>query len=182
MNDADNSFPELALLLAQRLAVVSKLAASLEACRPALFGHDAEAIARGAAHQAELCREWSQLEDRLRAAAAHHPARLSGTACAGTDSMSFNSADFDFADSASAQSASVSSDSTDPDQQRSTDLAADWQALARRIRYLTRVHSSLLRHVQRSLGILQRVVDSCAPTYLPAPGWNEPRLDVRAGE
>ncbi|MGA9356383.1 MAG: hypothetical protein WBV46_22035 [Terriglobales bacterium] len=158
MNNADNSSPELAVLLAGRLAVVGRLAASLEATRSVLFGHDAEAIARGAAHQAELCREWSRLEDQLRSAASRQPARLPGAARIGADS-------------------------SDCRETRPTaELEADWQALARRIRYLTRVHCSLLRHVQRSLGILQRVIDSCAPTYLPASGWNEPRLDLRAGE
>jgi hypothetical protein len=177
MNNDDNSPPELAVMLAERLAVVGRLAASLEATRPTLFGHDAEAIARGAAHQAELCREWNLLEHQLRAAAPHLPARLARTARVGADSASFDFA----ASAASPDSPSFNSSGFLPTK-RSAELEAEWQALARRIRYLTRVHCSLLRHVQRSLGILQRVVDSCAPTYLPSPGWNEPRLDVRAGE
>jgi hypothetical protein len=70
MQPTDKSLPELAALLDQRLAVVGGLATSLEAGRSALLGNDAEAIARGAAHQAELCRQWRMLEDQLRAKAA----------------------------------------------------------------------------------------------------------------
>jgi hypothetical protein len=39
-----------------------KLAESMELSSLALARNDAEAIARGAAHQAELCRQWSCLE------------------------------------------------------------------------------------------------------------------------
>ena len=67
MTDFDKSLSELGRLLEQRIAVVGTLAHSLEASRLALGQNDAEAIARGAAHQAELCRQWSRLEDQLRA-------------------------------------------------------------------------------------------------------------------
>ena len=151
MNDTDNSLPELATLLHQRLALVGTLATSLEASRLALVQNDAEAIARGAAHQAELCRQWGRLEEQLRAEAARH---LPAPAFASFS----NEAD------------------------RSAQLESEWQALRKRISYLTRVHWSLLKHMQRSLGILQRVVDSCAPTYAPAPGLVDARLPLRAGE
>jgi hypothetical protein len=70
MTDRDISLPELSLLIEQRLALVRNLAESLEASTPALVRNDVEAIARGAAHQAELCRQWSHLEDELRPAVA----------------------------------------------------------------------------------------------------------------
>lgn len=151
MNDTDTSLPELATLLHERLALVGTLAASLEASRLALVSNDAEAIARGAAHQAELCRQWSRLEAQLRAEAAR---RLPAPPAASSNSES----------------------------ERSAQLEAEWLALRKRIGYLTRVHWSLLRHMQRSLGILQRVVDSCALTYTPAPGVVDSRLPLRAGE
>jgi hypothetical protein len=153
MKNADNSLPELSALLHQRLALVGALATSLEASRSALIRNDAEAIARGAAHQAELCYLWSRLEFQLRGEAGRRlsPARPAH----GTGPY---------------------------DTERSTQLEAEWQALCSRIRYLTRVHWSLLRHMQRSLGILQRLVDSCAPTYTPAPGFVEPGMPVVAGE
>jgi len=44
------------------------------------------------------------------------------------------------------------------------------ETLGARIRYLTRVHCSLLRYWQRSLAVLARVVDSCAPTYTADAG------------
>ncbi|MFZ3342126.1 MAG: hypothetical protein WA609_10290 [Terriglobales bacterium] len=153
MKNADNSLPELSALLDQRLALVGALATSLEASRLALIRNDAEAIARGAAHQAELCHQWSRLEFQLRSEAGRRlaPARPAH----GTGPY---------------------------DVERSTQLEAEWRALCSRIRYLTRVHWSLLRHMQRSLGILQRVVDTCAPTYTPAPGLVEPGMQVGAGE
>ena len=138
MNDLDNPLPELAKLLEQRLAVVGTLAESLEASRLALGRNDAEAIARGAAHQAELCGQWSRLEEQLRAQSARHRIQPVGAAS-----------------SASTEAA------------RSAQLQAEWEALTRRIRYLTRVHWSLLRHMQRSLAVWNRVVASCAPTYTP---------------
>jgi hypothetical protein len=148
MNPAANPLPELATLLAQRLALVGTLAISLEESRLALVRNDAEAIARGAAHQAELCRQWGNLEKQLRAQAA----RLPSPAAAPSDT------------------------------QRSAELEAEWQALRRRIAYLTRVHCSLLRHMQRSLGILQRVVESCAATYVPAPSGADSRAPAPSGD
>ena len=66
MDDIDTSLPELSKLIEQRLALLRSLAESLEFSSLALARNDAEAIARGAAHQAELCRQWSRLEDELR--------------------------------------------------------------------------------------------------------------------
>ena len=153
MNDLDNSLPELAKLLEQRLAVVGTLAESLEASRLALGRNDAEAIARGAAHQAELCRQWSRLEEQLRAQAARR--RILPVGAAFTAS---------------------------PEAERSAQLEAEWEALSTRIRYLTRVHWSLLRHMQRSLAVWNRVVASCAPTYSPAPGMVAIEAHLRVGE
>jgi hypothetical protein len=59
---------------------------------------------------------------------------------------------------------------TSPETAHSARLQAEWETLGTRIRYLTRVHWSLLRHLERSLAVLNRVVDSCAPTYTPDPG------------
>jgi len=150
MNNADNSLSQLAALLHQRLVVVGALAASLDSARLNLLRNGAKAIARGAAHQAELCRQWSQLEEQLRAQA---PPRLNGATLAGAD-----------------------------EPKKSAQLEEEWQGLRKRLGYLTRVHWSLLRHMQRSLGIVQRVVDSCAPTYTPQGNPGEPRLSLRAGE
>jgi hypothetical protein len=153
MNEVDNPTPDLAQLLRQRLAIVSALADSLEASRAAFRHNDAEAIARGAAHQAELCHQWSLLEEQLRAQAARRRILpvppTSGDPGAG-----------------------------DP----SATLDAEWQALAARIRYLTRVHASLLRHMQRSLSILDRLATSLAPTYAPAgDAWQSGHNRLRAG-
>ena len=147
MNDLDNSIPQLAQLLEERLRVVSILAESLEDSRVALGNNDAEAIARGAAHQAELCRQWSRLEERLRAEAAR-------------------------------RSHSADADSSEAEQ--SAELQAEWQALHGRIRYLMRVHASLLRHLERSLAVVGRIAASCAVTYTPAavPPPADPRLRV----
>ena len=150
MNNADNSLTELSRLLERRLALVGSLATSLEASRLALIRNDAEAIARGAAHQAELCHQWSQLEDQLRFEAARRTPRA----------RSGNDAGF-------------------ANEERGRRLDAEWQALGTRIRYLTRVHWSLLRHMQRSLAVVKRVVESCAPTYTAC---GEPVLQLRAGE
>ncbi len=66
MDNIDTSLPELSKLIEQRLALLRSLAESLEFSSLALVQNDAEAIARGAAHQAELCRQWSALEEALR--------------------------------------------------------------------------------------------------------------------
>jgi len=153
MDDLDNSLPNLGKLLEQRLAVVGSLAESLEASRLAFRRNDAEAIARGAAHQAELCRHWSQLEDRLRSQAA----RLRRLP----------------ADHAPAEP---------PDTARSARLAAEWAALSTRIQYLTRVHRSLLRHMQRSLAVWNHVMAEYAPTYSPGQCLPYPLASSRAGE
>lgn len=136
MNDAFNSLSEMAKLLEQRLVLVERLAESLEASRWSLGRNDAEAIARGAAHQAELCRQWSDLEEQLRTKS------LAIKSCSLTDD--FNPA------------------------KRSDELAAKWEVLSARLRYVTRVHWSLLRHMQRSLGVLNRIINRAAPTYSPA--------------
>ena len=153
MTDLDNSLPELGQLLEQRLAVVGTLAESLEGSRLALGRNDAEAIARGAAHQAELCRQWSRLENELRLqAGGRRPVQARG---AGAGS---------------------------PEEARSAQLASEWAALSAHIRYLTRVHWSLLRHMQRSLAVWSRVAASCEPTYAPVSSLNAPPPQPRAGE
>ncbi|MFI5102185.1 MAG: hypothetical protein ACHP9V_02315 [Terriglobales bacterium] len=155
MDDIDTSLPELSKLIEQRLALLRGLAESLELSTLALTRNDAEAIARGAAHQAELCRQWSRLEDELRREA-RRSAPLAGAS--GNSSEAGHSAQ----------------------------LQAEWETLGARIRYLTRVHWSLLRHMQRSLAVLNRVVDSCASTYTPDPGVLRPEVRrevrLRAGE
>ena len=153
MDNIETSLPELSKLIEQRLALVRSLAESLEFSSLALVQNDAEAIARGAAHQAELCRQWSVLEEELR----HE---------AGQRSLP--------------PSAGAFSDSTKTRQ--SGRLQAEWETLAARIRHLTRVHWSLLRHLERSLAVLNRVVDSCAPTYTPDPGLLRTEARLRAGE
>lgn len=150
MDLIDTSLPELGKLIEQRLALLRVLAESLESSSLALAQNDAEAIARGAAHQAELCRQWSRLEDQLRREAG----RRSAPPSAG----------------ASGKPAQA---------EHSARLQAEWEALGIRIRYLTRVHWSLLRHLQRSLAVMNRVVDSCALTYTPDPG--SLRTEVRTG-
>jgi len=153
MDDIDTSLPELSRLVEQRLGLVRSLAESLESSSMALVQNDAEAIARGAAHQAELCRQWGRLEDELRRGAG----RRSAPPPAGASGNS-------------------------PETEHSARLQAEWEALGTRIRYLTRVHWSLLRHLQRSLAVLNRVVDSCAPTYTPDPGLFRTEVRMRAGE
>jgi hypothetical protein len=153
MNDLDNSFPHLGKLMEQRLAVVGELEESMEASRLAMVSNNAEAIARGAAHQAELCRQWSRLEERLRSQAERlHSGKQFGADANATDAA------------------------------RSAQLAAEWEKLSARIRYLTRVHSSLLRHMQRSLAVWNRMMASCAPTYTPAPDLGSPQAGLRAGD
>jgi hypothetical protein len=152
MDDIDTSLPELSRLIEQRLALLRNLAESLESSSLALVQNDAEAIARGAAHQAELCRQWSRLEDELRREARRRCAPPAG----------------------------ASGDS--PEVEHSARLQAEWVTLGARIRYLTRVHWSLLRHLQRSLAVLNRLVYSCAPTYTPDPGLLRPEVRLGAGE
>lgn len=121
-------------LLSTRLLLLRDLAQSLEVSQTALTRNDAEMIARGAAHQAELCRQWSLLEDQLRRQSTLPRSRE--TASSGALSSSQHEREF--------------------------------EALTTRIRHLTRVHCSLLRHLQRSLTILACFVDRCSPTYSPS--------------
>lgn len=150
------TFPELGQLIEKRTALLRCLADSLDSSTPALVSNDVEAIARGASHQAELCRQWSQLEAELRQ----------------------QTAALQLAERASPRPAAPNS----PETNRSARLQAEFDNLSTRIRYLTRVHWSLLRHLNRSLAILHRVVDSCAPTYTPQSGMLDPEIRIRAGE
>jgi hypothetical protein len=157
MDDPDASLPELSKLIEQRIGLLRILAESLQASSLALVRNDAEAIARGAAHQAELCRQWSLLEDKLRQPAGWRSApRLAEVP--GTSGEAGHSAQ----------------------------LQAEWETLGTRIRYLVRVHWSLLRHLERSLAILSRAVGSRSDTYTLAPGllMGERRQEIRmrAGE
>jgi hypothetical protein len=154
MDFTDNSLLELSQLIEQRLALVRSLAESLESSSLALAQNDAESIARGAAHQAELCRQWARLEDKLRPEA--------GRRSALPPSGAFGKS---------------------PENEHSARLQAEWEALSARILYLTRVHRSLLRHLQRSLAVMNRVVDSCALTYTPDPSLFRTvlRTEVRLG-
>ncbi len=138
MDPATTSLPELSQLIEQRHGLLRRLVESLESSSLALVQNDAEAIARGAAHQAELCRQWSCFEDQLRRAAHRRSAQPS-----------------------------LGAPGKFPEDGRTARLQSEWEALGTRIRYLTRVHWSLLRHLQRSLAVMNRVVDSCALTYTP---------------
>ncbi len=160
MDNIDTSLPELSKLIEQRLALLRSLAESLEFSSLALVQNDAEAIARGAAHQAELCRQWNALEEELR----HETGWCSSPPSTGVSAQT-NSLQPNF-----------------PKTEQSARLQAEWETLAARIRYLTRVHWSLLRHLERSLAVLNRVVDSCAPTYTPDPGLLRTEVRLRAGE
>jgi hypothetical protein len=126
----DSTIPEFGSLLERRLLLLHHLAESLEFSRLALARNDAEAIARGATHQTELCRRWALLEEQLR----NRVVESSGLELA---------------------------------PEHSADLARRWNALEERIRYSTRVHCSLLRHMQRSLAVLNHLMNSAAPTYAP---------------
>lgn len=151
----DAPLPQLRELIETRLLLLRGLADSLEVSRSALLANDAEAIARGAAHQAELCRQWSELEAEIRACPAHRVA---------SDEWK----------------RAQPSGTPDQETERLQQLETEWTELSARIRYLNRVHWSLLRHLNRSLTVLSRVVESCAPTYAPEPGVL--RLQARAGE
>ena len=163
MDNLETSLPELSKLIEQRLTLLRSLAESLEFSGLALVQNDAEGIARGAAHQAELCRQWSNLEEELRREAGLHSS-LPRAGASGN----------------SPQTRSLQTNS--PKTGQSARLQAEWETLAARIRYLTRVHWSLLRHLERSLAVLNRVVDSCAPTYTPDPGLLRTEVRLRAGE
>src|SRR5882762_11685699 len=60
-------------LIATRILLLRDLVQSLEVSQFALARNDAEMIARGAARQAELCRQWSLLEDQLRQTSKRRP-------------------------------------------------------------------------------------------------------------
>lgn len=145
--------PEFSDLIQQRLSLLRRLAESLEVSQLALVRNDAEAIARGAAHQAELCRQWSLLEDQLRRQCAPRP-----------------------------QPSNHPAPDNSPERLHTAQLEEEWEALGARIRHLTRVHWSLLRHMQRSLTVLARVVESCALTYTPEPGSVRTEARAQAGE
>jgi len=125
-------------LIATRVVLLRDLVQSLEVSQIALARNDAERITRGAARQAELCRQWSLLEDQLRRGCEQRPPRSAGSAA-----------------------------DPSPKALSSAQLEREFAALSVRIRHLTRVHCSLLRHLQRSLAIVAHVVESCAPTYSP---------------
>jgi hypothetical protein len=144
--------PQFSDLIQQRLSLLRRLAESLEVSQLALVRNDAEAIARGAAHQAELCRQWSLLEDQLRPQCEPRP--LANQPAPGNS----------------------------PEMLHSAQLEEEWNALGARIRHLTRVHWSLLRHLQRSLAVMARVVESCALTYSPEPGSLPTEVRAQAGE
>lgn len=165
MDNIEKSLPEFSKLIEQRLALLRSLAESLEVSSLVLVQNDAGGIARGAAHQAELCRQWSDLEEELRREAGLHSSPpLPWPGASGN----------------SPQTNSLQPNSLQTGQ--SARLQAEWETLAARIRYLTRVHWSLLRHLERSLAVLNRVVDSCAPTYTPDPGLLRTEVRLRAGE
>jgi hypothetical protein len=159
MHSIDTSLPELSQLIEQRLALLRTLAESLELGSVALVQNDAQSIARGAAHQAELCRQWSCLEEQLRSRTRQHSTPRANEP-GNSDLPAIERL---------------------PPIERSIHLQADWEALSARIRYLMRVHSSLLRHLQRSLAVMSRVVDTCAPTYTADPGLlrTEVLIDMR---
>ncbi|HUM07155.1 MAG TPA: hypothetical protein VLT90_16925 [Terriglobales bacterium] len=58
----------------------------------------------------------------------------------------------------------------------------EWSKLSARIRHLTRVHSSLLRHLNRSLAILAHVAASCGPTYVQDASLLVRETQARAGD
>jgi hypothetical protein len=119
-------------LLSSRMQLLRELASSLESSQSAMASNDAERIARGAAHQAELCRQWGQMEEQLR----REPKMQSGRSHAAEASSSVQ-------------------------------IEMEFTALTARIRHLTRVHFSLLRHLQRSLAILGHFADARKATYTP---------------
>jgi hypothetical protein len=165
MDAIDNSLPELSKLIEQRLALLRILAESLESSSLALAQNDAEAIARGAAHQAELCRQWGRLEDSLKD-------RIK-------DRIPINDQLRPGARRSAPPSTGPAGKS--PEADHSLRLQAEWEALGARIRYLTRVHWSLLRHLERSLAVMNRVVNSCALTYTPVPGLVRTEFRTEAG-
>ncbi len=133
--------PQFDSPIEERNSVMRELAACLEKSQNSLVRNDVEAIARGAAHQAELCRQWSRLETQLRHRGFPQPA------------------------SGSPQDPNAISGAGS----RSAELQAEWELLRARIYHLARVHWSLLRYLERSLNVLRQVAESCAVTYTPDP-------------
>jgi hypothetical protein len=160
MENLDASLPELSQMIQQRRLLVGHLAESLDSSNMALAHNDAEAIARGASHQAELCRQWSCLEVDLRGASSRRMA---------------------ISPRGAVVSETCSPETHSTEHENSARLQAEWVKLSARIRYLTRMHGSLLRHLERSLAIMNRVVDSCASTYTPAPALLRSEVRVRVG-
>jgi hypothetical protein len=153
MNDIGASLPELSRLVERRLLLLRNLAESMESSSLALVRNDAEAIARGAAHQAELCRQWSRLEGELRLETGRRSSARSTGACGNS-----------------------------PQGEHFSRLQTEWESLEARIRYLVRVHRSLLRYLEHSLAVLHRVVDSCAPAYTLDAGLLRTEPWLRAAE
>jgi len=143
-------------LIANRILLLRDLVQSLEVSQFALASNDAEMIARGAARQAELCRQWSLLEDQLRHASEPQPRPAIQPALTSPEKLS--------------------------EALPSAQLEKEFDALTVRIRHLTRVHCSLLRHLQRSLAILVHVADSCAPTYTADPSALRAESRPQAGD
>lgn len=140
-------------VIAMRLLLLRDLAQSLEVSQFALARNDAEVIARGAARQAELCRQWSALEDQLRHEFEKRPLSLAPAAVLPS-----------------------------PHALPMAHFEQEFATLAARIRHLTRVHCSLLRHLQRSLAIVACVAESCAPTYSPALASRRAETHPQAGD
>jgi hypothetical protein len=183
MNATNSSLPALTKIIEERLAVVGALANSLEGSTDALVRNNAEAIARGASHQAELCQRWNSLEAELRRVMEQR-LHLSLIATPLTANLPTSPA---LADRRLplTLAPNESPDGTSSDviaMQNSARLQAEWETLAIRIRYLTRVHSSLLVHLRRGLGILERVIGSCETTYDPGRRPESGQALLRAGE
>ena len=138
MDIIDASLPEFSRLVERRVELLRDLADSLESSSLLLARNDAEGIAHGASHQAELCRQWSVLEEELR--------RRAGQRSALTDAPA------NFGET-----------------EHLARLQAEWETIGQRIRYLARVHWSLLRHLNRSLAVLNRIVGGCSSMYAPDP-------------
>jgi hypothetical protein len=183
MNATNSSLPALTKLIEERLAVVGALANSLAASTDALVRNNAEAIARGASHQAELCERWNSLEAELRRGMEQRlhlsfirtpvTGKVSTGPALADRRLPLPSSPSEPADGAISDVIAV---------QNSARLHAEWESLAVRIRYLTRIHSSLLLHLRRGLGILERVAGSCDATYDPGRRPESGQALLRAGE
>src|SRR5258706_14122170 len=86
MDNLETSLPELSKLIDERLALLRSLADSLETSSLALVQNESEAIAHGAAHQAELCRQWNHLEEELCSEKGLHSSP-SAAGCSGRSSL-----------------------------------------------------------------------------------------------